>query len=439
MKTMDKEKIALQAIRDMNEGLVVLGDNSRIIMANHTAELILEKTREELMGGTFVELFRAQEKNRHFIHTVLETIFDREGVHTNVVSFYTPRHKKYLNVVTSNLHEGDEIIGVVVVLSDVTELIETQRKNQQIRDTFSKYLSDEIVYEILDNPGGDKVGGTQRNITVLMSDLRGFTALCEEINAREVMDMLNHYLDCMGEIITWQRGTIIEYAGDGILAVFGAPIPSENHAVDALVAALKMQAAMKEINEWNAQHGYPELKMGIGINTGNAVIGNMGSQYAMKYNIIGKCVNSCGRIESYTVAGQVFISQYTKEKIPYDLEIDDQFEVHPKGVLNPLRISSVRGIGAPFDISIRYQEEELEPFEEPYNVRVYRMEGKKIPKTYTAALLTAGSSRRVTFDTKEEFSIHDDLMLRGKMDIYGKVMKKLKTGYLLEITGRAKR
>ncbi|HEY9072755.1 MAG TPA: response regulator, partial [Desulfobaccales bacterium] len=183
-------------------------------------------------------------------------------------------------------------------------------RNRFIRQTFGSYLSDEIVDTILQK-GGLKIGGEKRRATILMADLRGFTSISERLPAEDVVAMINIYLETMTEIIQKYQGTIDEFIGDGILVIFGAPILRPDDALRAVACAVEMQLAMTSVNDRNRQAGYPEAALGVGINTGEVVMGNIGSKKRIKYAVVGRAVNLTGRIESYTLGGQIFISEST--------------------------------------------------------------------------------------------------------------------------------
>jgi class 3 adenylate cyclase len=222
-------------------------------------------------------------------------------------------------------------------------------KSRFIKETFGKYLSDEIVNNILETPGGMQLGGDKRIVTIMMTDLRGFTSLGERLPAESVVNMINIYLDCMTDVILKYNGTIDEFIGDAILVIFGAPMQREDDAQRAVACAIDMQKAMVEVNRRNKEAGYPEVQMGIGLNTGDIVVGNIGSSKRMKYGVVGKNVNLTSRVESYTVGGQILVSPSTVEACKGLLRIDDQFEVMPKGVNNPIIISEIGGIAGEFN------------------------------------------------------------------------------------------
>jgi adenylate cyclase len=222
-------------------------------------------------------------------------------------------------------------------------------RNRFIRETFGSYLSDEIVDTIL-KKGGLKIEGEKRRATILMADLRGFTSLSERLPPEDVVAMINIYLETMTEIIQKYQGTIDEFIGDGILVIFGAPILRPDDPRRAVACAVEMQLAMTSVNERNRQAGYPEVALGIGINTGEVVMGNIGSKKRIKYAVVGRAVNLTARIESYTVGGQIFISASTLDECGDICRIDTVMQVMPKGVKKPLTIHEVGGVGGDFQL-----------------------------------------------------------------------------------------
>lgn len=223
-------------------------------------------------------------------------------------------------------------------------------RNRFIRQTFGRYLSDDIVESILERPDGLKIGGEKRQATILMSDLRGFTSLSEGLPAEDVVSMVNIYLETMTDIILKYQGTIDEFIGDGILVIFGAPFQRPDDARRAVACAVEMQLAMAGVNDRNRQAGYPEVALGIGVNTGNMVVGNIGSKKRTKYGVVGSNVNLTARIESYTVGGQIFISENTLKECGDIVRLDNAMQVSPKGVKEPLTIYEVGGIAGDYQL-----------------------------------------------------------------------------------------
>ena len=206
-------------------------------------------------------------------------------------------------------------------------MLEGLRQRDFIRDTFGRYLSKEVVEELLESPDGLRLGGELREITLLVSDLRGFTSMAERLSPQEVIDFLNRYLERMVDIITRYDGTVDEFQGDGILAFFGAPLVGEDDPERAIACAIEMQMALQEINAERLELQLPELAMGIGINTGEVIVGNIGSEKRTKYGAVGSAINAAYRIESYTVGGQILISPTTYEHVRSLVQVRDTLGV----------------------------------------------------------------------------------------------------------------
>ena len=246
-------------------------------------------------------------------------------------------------------------MGLALILNKIKKALNA--RNEFIKNTFGRYLSDDVVTSILESPKGTSLGGEKREVTIMMTDLRGFTSISERLPAEKCVNMINNYLDVMTDVILKHQGTIDEFIGDAILVIFGAPILREDDAQRAVACAIEMQLAMKQVNEKNRQDGLPEVVMGIGINTGEIVVGNIGSHKRTKYGVVGSNVNLTSRIESYTVGGQTFVSQRTLDACGPIVRVDDQLEVMPKGVKNPIIISEVGGIGGEYNIYLPEKKE----------------------------------------------------------------------------------
>ena len=237
--------------------------------------------------------------------------------------------------------------------------VDLEKRNALIRQVFGRYSSDRIVAQLLESPEGLKLGGERRKITILTSDLRGFTSLSERMQPEEVIHILNLYLEQMADVITSYEGTIDEFMGDGILVLFGAPTTREDDTVRAVACACAMQLAMGAVNERMKQMGLLPLEMGIGINTGEVVVGNIGSEKRTKYGIVGSQVNLTYRIESYTTGGQILISETTLNDTRSVVKIGGQKQVKPKGVQEPITIYEVIGIAGFYNLYLPPKEEEI--------------------------------------------------------------------------------
>jgi sigma-B regulation protein RsbU (phosphoserine phosphatase) len=173
-----------------------------------------------------------------------------------------------------------------------------------------------------------------REMTVLVSDIRGFTSATEGMEAPQVVELINRYLEKMTDIIVSHEGTIDEFTGDGILVFFGAPRLLSDHTRRAVLCALEMQESMKELNNENLSMGLPRLEMGIGINCGKLVVGNIGSEKRKKYGAVGRPIIVAFRLEEKTRPGEIAISQTVKERLGNELQIGSTWSDSLKGIGN---------------------------------------------------------------------------------------------------------
>ncbi|NEZ55093.1 CHASE2 domain-containing protein [Adonisia turfae] len=332
------------------------------------------------------------------------------------------------------------------------------RSASQIRRTFSRYLSDQIVANLLENPDNLKLGGETRKITILTSDLRGFTALSEQLPPEQVVKILNLYLGYMSEVINDYKGIIDEFMGDGILVIFGAPniVANDNHPDRAVACAIAMQQAMVQVNAAMRAKGFPEQEMGIGINTGHVVVGNIGSEKRTKYSVIGSAVNLTFRIESYTTGGQIFISEDTHQEIDqinkHRLATQSKVEVYPKGIKRPITIYDVTGIGGDlYNLSLTTETFHLEPLRAPIAVEYVALEGKQVGAQHHVGKLYKLSAKTALLhiEDTEPLSLLTNIKLIlqtpsaptevRETDIYAKVQQQgaTKQEYVITFTARS--
>ncbi|MFO0755824.1 MAG: adenylate/guanylate cyclase domain-containing protein [Byssovorax sp.] len=263
-----------------------------------------------------------------------------------------------------------------------------ERKNRFIQKVFGRYLSDEVVAELLESPEGLRIGGEKRRVSILMSDLRGFTALTEAMPPEKVVHLLNNYLGTMAEIIARYGGTIDEFIGDAILAVFGAPQAADDDALRAAACALEMQLAMDAVNAYNEREALPSLQMGIALHTGEVVVGNIGSEMRAKYGVVGSHVNLTARIESFTVGGQILISESTRGDIGQEAEIGRTMSIDAKGFKERIVVHDLIGLGPPYDLFLPSRDEAPFPLRRPLGIHFSRLSEKLINAEISEARIT---------------------------------------------------
>jgi len=194
-----------------------------------------------------------------------------------------------------------------VVHKYATEEMEKKR----IKSIFQRYVSSQVVEELLTSPDRVVLGGRRREVTILFADIRNFTRMASHMAPEEVVSILNEFFTMTTEVIFKHHGTLDKYIGDSVMAIYGAPIEEENHAEKALAAALEMQEKTELLGKRLVGRGTETLRIGIGINTGEAVIGNIGSLQRMEYTAIGDTVNLAARLEEVAKPGQILISENT--------------------------------------------------------------------------------------------------------------------------------
>jgi len=259
--------------------------------------------------------------------------------------------------------------------------IQLARAHELVRRAFGRYVSEEVASSILQSPEGLEMGGEEREVSILMSDLRGFTALAARQKPHEVIEFLNLYLETMVDVISRYEGTINEIIGDAILVIFGTPLACDDHAGKAVACGLAMQLAMAQVNQRLVAKGAAELEMGIGIHSGRVVVGNIGSLRRTKYAAVGSNVNLAGRIESFTTGGQVLISESTREKVKSALRLDGHFKVEPKGAKSSLELHEIGGIGEPYNLSLPAKSRILFPLTDPLAIHFTVLEEKFVGRT----------------------------------------------------------
>jgi len=307
----------------------------------------------------------------------------------------------------------------------VTELSEFLKK------MFGRYLSEEVMNTLIENPDSIKLGGEKRKVTMMMSDLRGFTPLSDRLDPEQVMAMLNRYFDVMMKICKNYHGTINDIFGDALLVTFGAPQEIEDHARAAVACAIEMQNAMQMVNEENVREGLPELEMGIGLNTDEVVVGNIGTEERAKFGVVGGGVNMTSRIESYAVGAQVLISESVRREAGEVLRIDDRIEISPKGAEAPLTIYEVGGIGGQYNLALEGKEPAMVTLVRQVPLRYTVLGGKHVGKEGLEALVVRLSKKSAEIDFNEPVEPLTNLKMNlgdvdeklSARDFYGKVIK----------------
>lgn len=409
------------------DSVCIISSSGEVLYANPAAQKLFE-----IPADASLKIWKAVpfvEGNDDLIQLFIDSVTNKVDTHEAIVDYVNNEG------IVSNLHvrmtcyNNDQVVYLVVI-TNLTQLF-------KVNSALVRYTSPDIADYALTTAEGQKSGGQTKNVTILMSDLRGFTALSSKLTAEELIKVLNRYFEAMVVCIQKYHGTVIEFLGDGIFTVFGAPKDLEDHASCAVNCAVEMQKAMPAVNEWNKANGYPELQMGIGINTGDVVVGNIGSEKKMKYGCMGSAVNITGRLESLTVGGQIFITENTARRLTEKLTVITEGAFLPKGAPEELRYYEIEGIGDNLtgvagSRNIEWKEQSCDN-----EYRFYVLEEKKVGATgYTGKITRlSADGRYAVLEAEPELAERQNIMLRQDDEcIYAKVIRKEDPGYVICFT-----
>lgn len=248
----------------------------------------------------------------------------------------------YFGVVT-NVITPIVMFIVTTIFAYTHKFILENRSKEKVKSAMGKYMSEDVMKRVIQNIDNLGLGGKKSTVTVLFSDIRGFTSLSEQMTAQEVSEFLNEYFTEMEPIITKYNGVINKFIGDAVMAIFGEPIQDKNHAENAVRCACEMLEKVKEIRKKWLAEGKPKLEIGIGVNTGEVFVGNIGSVNRMEYTVIGDTVNLASRLESYnkTYKTNLLISSTTYEEVKGVAEVIKISDVQIRGKANKMDIYEV--------------------------------------------------------------------------------------------------
>jgi adenylate cyclase len=242
----------------------------------------------------------------------------------------------------------DDLELISAVAAQTAMAVETIKAHKRLareevaRANYSRFMPEYVVKQLLEKPDSFRLGGINQKITVLFADIRGFTSLSEKENPERVVGLLNRYFTAMSEIIFAYGGTLDKYIGDGLMALFGAPTASPDDSKNALKTAVAMQQRMKTLNAELAAEGYSHVEIGIGLHTGIATIGYIGSEQRSEYTAIGDTVNLASRLEQNARGGQILISEATAAECEGLVTLIPQEALTVKNRLQPVTLFEVK-------------------------------------------------------------------------------------------------
>jgi len=253
------------------------------------------------------------------------------------------RVKTQLSVVTANKK--------VFALSE-----DAKRRNKLLLNLFGRYVTEDVVRNLVSSPKGSKIGGELAEVTLLFANIRGFSKVTERLSPEHVLTVLNNYYDVMIEVVNKFKGTIDKLMGDEMLVTFGVPKTRSGDAERALACALSMQLAMHEVNERNQAQRLPELQLGIGVNTGEVMVGNVGSDKHASFSVIGKEVSLTASIEAHAKGGEILISEATFMGGEFQVLTNGKQELRPKGFSHGIMVYRLTGMDGKYKLSLNSNE-----------------------------------------------------------------------------------
>lgn len=237
---------------------------------------------------------------------------------------------------------------LAAVAAQAATAVEAARTHERVqretlaRSAFARFMPEHIIKELVESPEKFHLGGTNRRISVLFCDVRGFTRLAHRAPPETIVDLLNILFTEMAAEIFAQQGTLNKYLGDGLMALFGAPVATESDAVNAVSAAIGMQRRIKHVNEQLVARGLPRVMLGIGINSGEATVGCIGAEQRSEYTAIGDTVNIASRIEGVAHPGQILVTNETAKELGDKFPLSEAWTVEVKHIDEPVQIFSVK-------------------------------------------------------------------------------------------------
>lgn len=324
-------------LQSMANGLLTVDAQGRMTKANRAALKVLRLgTIEEEVGKPLEDIFTGDNVwAAEMVRKVMQDGGDDSALDSRLLMVEDAENPEYLNCNFSAqplLNNQQKSIGALVVIEDITH-------EKRLRSTMARYMPKEVADRLLES-GADALGGSLQETTILFSDIRSFTSLSEQVGPVETVNMLNEYFGIMVEQIMSNDGILDKYIGDAIMAVFGAPFNTGHDADNGLTAALNMHMALGHFNQMRRMEGKLPVEMGIGLNTGEVVCGNIGSSRRMDYTVIGDGVNLAARLESATktYGAKILISESTVEGLQKGYVLREVDLLRVKGRSKPVAV-----------------------------------------------------------------------------------------------------
>ena len=322
-------KLNENIMSSITTGIIEVNLFGEIEFVNKEALRLLNREEKEVIGNHYMIIF---EKNDQLLELIQKVESEQERVFENEFELKSIRRKISVNLSCSPVFdEKTSFSGIVIALDDLSKI-------NKVKSTFKKYVSKNIVDKLLENEDSLNLGGTESEITILFSDIRGFTSMSEKLSPTEIVKLLNKYFKSMIDVVFKYNGTLDKIVGDELMVLYGVPLKGEDDTDNAVRTAIKMFQALDKFNEKIIKEGYKPFKIGIGINKGKAVSGNIGSEQQMNYTVIGDTINLGARLCSHAKSGEILISSSVKGIISNDYPFKKIPSIEVKGKSKPIDV-----------------------------------------------------------------------------------------------------
>ena len=333
--------------RSVSSALISIDRQGRLTSLNAAALELLQLGVGAAEGELYTSVFGDQLSNRLLPLVARATGLRGESQRPREFECELPiRGRVSLRLSVAPLMDKQAaVLGCVVVMDDLTEIKELESarlaeeaEKDRIRAIFGRFVPERVVTQLVSDPGALELGGTLQEITVLFGDIRGYTSISENMEPADIVAALNRYLAISTKSILERNGTLDKYIGDAVMAIFNAPVAVEHHGLAAVLAALDMQIAVNA----TGGNGF-EVRYGVGLNTGMAVVGNIGTEAVMNYTAIGDAVNVAARLQSNAKPGEILMSKSTFDLVEPWIEAVAMEPLHVKGRAEPVAAYRVVG------------------------------------------------------------------------------------------------
>ncbi|MDY7080583.1 MAG: adenylate/guanylate cyclase domain-containing protein [Chloroflexota bacterium] len=323
-------------------GVIITNGQGTVTNMNRAAERILAVREKETRKRPFI---KALPGLGQAIVPLINTVKQQgRQITAHELSLELPhRGQVFLRLHLSPLKENGQLTtGVAIVMDDLTEHRQLEQQVQHVRETFEHYIPSHLVEQLLSDPANLRLGGVRREVSILFADIRGFVAFGEKVEPEIQIDVLNRHLTLAAEAVLAEEGTLDKFMGDCVMAIFNAPLPQSNHVLRAIRAALSIQRAVAAMHPH--LHPNERLCFGIGVTSGQAIVGNIGAAKIHSYTAIGDVVNLAYLLQSHAQPGQILVSAAAYEQVQDHIVAQELGLAHLKGHSEPDRIIELLGL-----------------------------------------------------------------------------------------------